>query len=60
MLPGSEFQRYIPDSGPASQKPENVKKLIICSGKVSFIMYFTCNVMHDKMYLLPHLSYVSK
>ncbi|CAH8642237.1 unnamed protein product [Heterobilharzia americana] len=36
MLPGSEFQRYIPDSGPASQKPENVKKLIICCGKVYY------------------------
>ncbi|CAH8567365.1 unnamed protein product [Schistosoma turkestanicum] len=36
MLPGSEFQRYIPDSGPASQKPENVKKLIICSGKIYY------------------------
>ncbi|VEL16532.1 unnamed protein product [Protopolystoma xenopodis] len=33
MLPGSEFKRVIPDTGPASQNPENVAKLALCSGK---------------------------
>ncbi|XP_063821458.1 2-oxoglutarate dehydrogenase complex component E1-like [Ostrinia nubilalis] len=33
--PGTSFQRAIPEMGPASQKPECVKKLIFCSGKVA-------------------------
>ncbi|CAH0556478.1 unnamed protein product [Brassicogethes aeneus] len=36
ILVGTEFQRIIPDRGPASQKPEDVKKLIFCSGKVYY------------------------
>lgn len=29
------FGRLIPESGPASKKPKDVKKLIFCSGKVA-------------------------
>ncbi|EFA10391.1 2-oxoglutarate dehydrogenase complex component E1 [Tribolium castaneum] len=36
MLEGTEFKRVIPDSGPASQDPQNVKKLILCTGKVYY------------------------
>ncbi|KAM7543256.1 hypothetical protein Aperf_G00000008638 [Anoplocephala perfoliata] len=36
MLPGTTFQRLIPDTGPASESPEGVKKLIFCSGKVYY------------------------
>nr|CDS25693.1 2 oxoglutarate dehydrogenase [Hymenolepis microstoma] len=36
MLPGTTFQRFIPENGPATENPENVKKLILCSGKVYF------------------------
>ncbi|XP_053625470.1 2-oxoglutarate dehydrogenase, mitochondrial-like [Plodia interpunctella] len=32
---GTTFQRAIPESGPASQKPEGVKKLLFVSGKVA-------------------------
>ncbi|XP_064071460.1 2-oxoglutarate dehydrogenase complex component E1-like [Vanessa tameamea] len=35
FLPGTSFQRLIPETGPASQKPKEVKKLIFCSGKVA-------------------------
>ncbi len=35
MLPGTTFQRLIPENGPAREAPENVKKVIFCSGKVS-------------------------
>ncbi|XP_063531460.1 2-oxoglutarate dehydrogenase complex component E1-like [Cydia strobilella] len=35
FLPHTCFQRAIVESGPASQKPEGVKKLIFCSGKVA-------------------------
>ncbi|XP_030023535.2 2-oxoglutarate dehydrogenase, mitochondrial [Manduca sexta] len=35
FLPGVGFKRAIPECGPAAQKPEGVKKLIFCSGKVS-------------------------
>ncbi|XP_026471313.1 2-oxoglutarate dehydrogenase, mitochondrial-like [Ctenocephalides felis] len=33
-LEGTEFQRVIPEAGEASKDPNNVKKLIFCSGKV--------------------------
>ena len=36
MLPGTEFQRVIPEMGPASENPEQVRRLIFCSGKVYF------------------------
>ncbi|KAL5968232.1 2-oxoglutarate dehydrogenase mitochondrial, partial [Taenia solium] len=36
MLPGTGFQRLIPEAGPAREAPENVKKLIFCSGKVYY------------------------
>ncbi|KAL0266421.1 UNVERIFIED_CONTAM: hypothetical protein PYX00_008957 [Menopon gallinae] len=36
MVEGTEFQRVIPDDGPASQNPSGVKKLIFCSGKVYY------------------------
>ncbi|KAL5107696.1 2-oxoglutarate dehydrogenase-like mitochondrial [Taenia crassiceps] len=36
MLPGTSFQRLIPEAGPAVEAPENVKKLIFCSGKVYY------------------------
>lgn len=37
MLPETSFQRMIPDCGPAREIPENVKKLILCTGKVGYI-----------------------
>ncbi|KAG9332042.1 hypothetical protein JZ751_016229 [Albula glossodonta] len=33
MLPGSHFQRLIPDQGPSAQSPEAVKRIIFCTGK---------------------------
>lgn len=36
MKSGTEFLRIIPDSGPASQKPEGVKRVVFCSGKVYY------------------------
>jgi len=36
MLPGTEFQRVIPESGPASEDPESTRRLIFCSGKVYY------------------------
>merc|ERR1719367_1228168 len=36
MIPGTEFQRLIPDDGPASKNPGNVKKLIFCTGKIYY------------------------
>merc|ERR1712141_158533 len=38
MLPGTEFQRLIPDDGPANNNPLEVKKLIFCVGKVYYDM----------------------
>ncbi|RVE54954.1 hypothetical protein evm_000321 [Chilo suppressalis] len=35
FLPGTEFQRVIPESGPASRNPRDVKKLLFCVGKVA-------------------------
>lgn len=36
MTEGTEFQRIIPEAGPASEKSSNVKKLIFCSGRVYY------------------------
>jgi len=36
MLPDTEFQRLIPDDGPANNNPLEVKKLIFCTGKVYY------------------------
>uniref|UniRef100_A0A9L0R153 2-oxoglutarate dehydrogenase complex component E1 n=1 Tax=Equus caballus TaxID=9796 RepID=A0A9L0R153_HORSE len=36
MLPGTHFQRVIPEDGPAAHNPENVKRLLFCTGKVYY------------------------
>uniref|UniRef100_H3CJZ9 2-oxoglutarate dehydrogenase complex component E1 n=1 Tax=Tetraodon nigroviridis TaxID=99883 RepID=H3CJZ9_TETNG len=36
MLPGTHFQRLIPEDGAAAQRPEEVKRLIFCTGKVFY------------------------
>ncbi|XP_028313717.1 2-oxoglutarate dehydrogenase, mitochondrial isoform X3 [Gouania willdenowi] len=36
MLPGTHFQRLIPESGAAAQSPHAVKRLIFCTGKVYY------------------------
>lgn len=36
MLEGTEFQRIIPDNGPAAQNPSKVKRVLFCSGKVYY------------------------
>uniref|UniRef100_A0A3Q2P2J8 2-oxoglutarate dehydrogenase complex component E1 n=1 Tax=Fundulus heteroclitus TaxID=8078 RepID=A0A3Q2P2J8_FUNHE len=33
---GTHFQRLIPDDGPAAERPEAVKRLIFCTGKVYY------------------------
>lgn len=33
---GTKFRRIIPDVGPASQKPADVKRVIFCTGKVYY------------------------
>ncbi|OWR47555.1 2-oxoglutarate dehydrogenase [Danaus plexippus plexippus] len=38
FLLGTQFQRVIRETGPASKDPKNVKKLIFCSGKVAIII----------------------
>ncbi|KAL1490413.1 hypothetical protein ABEB36_013114 [Hypothenemus hampei] len=36
MSEGTEFQRLIPETGPAAENPSVVKKLVFCSGKVYY------------------------
>uniref|UniRef100_UPI00398E3D67 2-oxoglutarate dehydrogenase complex component E1 isoform X3 n=1 Tax=Pristiophorus japonicus TaxID=55135 RepID=UPI00398E3D67 len=36
MLPGTEFLRGIVEDGPAAEKPEGVKRLLFCTGKVYY------------------------
>jgi hypothetical protein len=36
MVLGTEFERLIPDDGPAAQDPASVKKAIFCTGKVYY------------------------
>lgn len=35
-VPGTEFQRLIPDSGPVTQNPAGVKRIVFCTGKVYY------------------------
>uniref|UniRef100_A0A671M8C8 2-oxoglutarate dehydrogenase complex component E1 n=1 Tax=Sinocyclocheilus anshuiensis TaxID=1608454 RepID=A0A671M8C8_9TELE len=36
MLPGTHFQRVIPDDGPVTQSPSEVKRIVFCTGKVYY------------------------
>ncbi|XP_030626083.1 oxoglutarate (alpha-ketoglutarate) dehydrogenase a (lipoamide) isoform X1 [Chanos chanos] len=36
MLPGTHFQRLIPEEGVATQNPAEVKRIIFCTGKVYY------------------------
>uniref|UniRef100_A0A8C8C6P3 2-oxoglutarate dehydrogenase complex component E1 n=1 Tax=Oncorhynchus tshawytscha TaxID=74940 RepID=A0A8C8C6P3_ONCTS len=36
MLTGTHFQRLIPDSGPVCEKPDGVKRIVFCTGKVYY------------------------
>ncbi|KAL7047306.1 hypothetical protein ACKWTF_002863 [Chironomus riparius] len=36
MVEGTEFQRVIPDRGPASENPSGVKRIIFCTGRVYY------------------------
>uniref|UniRef100_A0A672RFB2 2-oxoglutarate dehydrogenase complex component E1 n=1 Tax=Sinocyclocheilus grahami TaxID=75366 RepID=A0A672RFB2_SINGR len=36
MLPGTHFQRVIPDDGPATQNPSEVKRIVFCTVKVYY------------------------
>jgi 2-oxoglutarate dehydrogenase E1 component len=49
MLDSTEFQRVIPESGPAAENPEKVRKLLFCSGKVYYelVKERTQKQLHD-------------
>ncbi len=36
MLPGTSFVRAYKEAGPAAQNPDNVRKIVFCSGKVYY------------------------
>ena len=36
METGTSFRRIIPEEGVAAQNPENVKRVMFCSGKVYY------------------------
>ncbi len=36
MTPGTEFRRVIPETGPAADNPDGVKRLVFCTGKVYY------------------------
>ncbi|KAH0623197.1 hypothetical protein JD844_031254 [Phrynosoma platyrhinos] len=36
MLPGTHFQRVIPENGIAAQNPDGVKRILFCTGKVYY------------------------
>ncbi|XP_073675720.1 oxoglutarate (alpha-ketoglutarate) dehydrogenase a (lipoamide) isoform X1 [Garra rufa] len=36
MLPGTHFQRVIPDDGPVTQNPSGVKRIVFCTGKIYY------------------------
>lgn len=36
LPPGTHFQRLIPDEGPAAVGPQNVKRVVFCTGKIYY------------------------
>lgn len=38
MLPGTGFRRYIPDTGEDIDKPEDIKRIILCTGQVYYAL----------------------
>ncbi|KAA8579206.1 hypothetical protein FQN60_000028, partial [Etheostoma spectabile] len=36
MLPGTHFLRLIPEDGPAAASPEEVKRIVFCTGKIYY------------------------
>ena len=36
MIEGTRFQRIIPDTGAASENPEEVKRILFCTGKIYY------------------------
>ncbi len=36
ISPGTHFQRVIPDDGPLTQNPSEVKRIVFCTGKVYY------------------------
>ncbi|EDO37169.1 predicted protein [Nematostella vectensis] len=39
MADGTSFRRIIPDEGPASENPEKVRKLLLCTGKIYYELF---------------------
>ena len=54
-LTGTSFKRVIPDSGPASNNPEKVRKLLLCTGKVYYELAKVRVLEHEHNLLLPPL-----
>merc|ERR1719278_2429132 len=48
MIPGSEFQRLIPDDGPANKNPENVKKSDFAISRVEQICPFPFDLVMEE------------
>ncbi|KAL3877350.1 hypothetical protein ACJMK2_035073 [Sinanodonta woodiana] len=46
MMPGTQFHRVLPDTGPASDNADSVKKLIFCTGKVYYEVIKEREVKH--------------
>ncbi|KAJ9577651.1 hypothetical protein L9F63_005781, partial [Diploptera punctata] len=52
LLEGTEFKRVIPEDGPASKNPDNVEKIIFCTGKAYYdIKSFPKQKLEEKIAL---------
>ena len=49
-LTGTSFRRVIPDSGPASNNPEKVRKLLLCTGKIYYELAKVGSTKYDLDY----------
>lgn len=38
MIGDTKFKRLIPETGIATENPDKIEKLILCSGKVGFVI----------------------
>ncbi|KAH3861642.1 hypothetical protein DPMN_024576 [Dreissena polymorpha] len=61
MIEGTGFQRLIPDKGVCTKKPEGVKKLIFCTGKVYYeLMKEREKMNRDETIAITRIEQVSK
>ena len=57
MVDGTKFRRIIPEDGPASENPEETRRLIFCTGKVYYDIVKVSITKLTSKFLVEDLRY---